>query len=130
MEQITMKRLAGGHPSILKYVAYFEDSEYLCIVTELMSTDLRELLCQLDQRLSEEQIKRLFHQVVEAVAHCHQNNIIHRDIKLDNFLVDSVNDNGDILLKLSDFGLACEYDPDDPPQKRCGSLFTIAPEIL
>ena len=38
--------------------------------------------------------------------------------------------NGDMILKLSDFGLACIYDEVDPPTKKCGSVLGVAPEIL
>ena len=67
--------------------------------------------------------------MVEAVAFCHKQNIIHRGIKLENFLVDT-DLNYDIIVKLSDFGLACYYDPDDPPNAKCGSMSTIAPEVM
>lgn len=33
-------------------------------------------------------------------------------------------------IKLTDFGIACVYDPADPPTKKCGTLTTVAPEIL
>lgn len=68
--------------------------------------------------------------MAEAVAQCHKEGIIHRDIKLDNFLVDPTTNNLDIVVKLSDFGLACRYNPEKPPTKKCGSLVTIAPEVL
>jgi len=41
-----------------------------------------------------------------AVNHCHQNNIIHRDIKLENFLVKTDNNTKIMIVKLSEFGLA------------------------
>ena len=67
--------------------------------------------------------------MVEAVAFCHSQNIIHRDIKFENFLIDATLC-GDALIKLTDFGLACKYDPNDPPTRKCGSLSVVAPEVL
>ena len=60
---------------------------------------------------------------------CHENNIVHRDVKLENFLVD-VTDDEQIWIKLSDFGLACNFQPDQPLTIKCGSILSIAPEML
>ena len=67
--------------------------------------------------------------MLRSVAHCHQNNIVHRDVKLENFLVDTTED-GQILIKLADFGLACEFDEEQPLTTKCGSLLSVAPEML
>ena len=67
--------------------------------------------------------------MVEAVAHCHSLNIIHRDIKLANFLID-VNENEETLIKLTDFGLSCKYDLNKPLTKKCGTLISISPEMI
>lgn len=63
--------------------------------------------------------------MVQAVNHLHSLNIIHRDIKLENFLV------GENLetIKIIDFGLATEYDPASPPSLVCGTLISAAPEM-
>ena len=117
------------HDNILRTKGYFEDTDYVIIIFELMSSDLRSLLVELDAPLTEQQIKEIFYQMVRAVDHCHSKNILHRDIKLENFLVDTTPD-GNILVKLSDFGLACKYEPDKPPTIKCGSVLSVAPEML
>ena len=48
------------HPNILKTKAYFEDTEYIIIAYELLSTDLRALLVELLAPLVEIQIKKIF----------------------------------------------------------------------
>lgn len=69
--------------------------------------------------------------MLKAVEHCHANNIIHRDVKMENFLASTNLDNFDSLkVKLSDFGLACHYKPEQPPSQKCGSVLAVAPEIL
>ena len=77
------------HPNILKTKAYFEDTEYLIIVYELLSSDLRALLVELKAPLAEIQIKDMFYQMLKAIEYCHEKNIVHRDIKMENFLLDS-----------------------------------------
>lgn len=67
--------------------------------------------------------------MLKSLEYCHKNNIVHRDVKLENFLVDS-DESGNINVKLSDFGLACKLEVDNPPTTKCGSILSVAPEML
>ena len=51
--------------------------------------------------LDEEKGKIIFRQVVEGIGHCHENKILHRDIKLDNILLDC-----NLGVKICDFGVS------------------------
>ena len=126
-EHFIMKSL--DHENILSCKGYFEDNDYIIIIYELMSSDLRSLLVELDAPLSEPQVKKIFHQMLLSIDHCHQRNIVHRDVKLENFLVDT-NADGNIIIKLSDFGLACKFEKEKPPTTKCGSILSVAPEML
>lgn len=117
------------HESILGYKGYYEDSDYLIIVSELMSSDLRALISELKDQMAESQIKDIIFQMLKSLEYCHKHNIVHRDIKLENFLVDC-DEFGNIFVKLSDFGLACKYEHDKPPTTKCGSILSVAPEML
>lgn len=55
-------------------------------------------------RLNEEEVSILAKQLFAALTYMHTERIVHRDIKLENILIDSRNDQ--ILLKLTDFGFA------------------------
>lgn len=73
--------------------------------------------------------------MVKAVAHCHSHDIIHRDVKLENFLIDVPDDSNienekEFVVKLTDFGLATKFDQENPPTQKCGSVITVAPEML
>lgn len=48
---------------------------------------------------------------------------------MENFLVDTTDDD-EIIIKLSDFGLACNFRPERPLTQKCGSIISIAPEML
>ena len=68
-----------------------------------------------------------------SVEHIHRNGLIHRDIKAENFLIkiDSIENNKPVArVTLTDFGLACQYDESEPPTKYCGTLTSMAPEVL
>lgn len=75
----------------------FED---LYIVTELMDTDLLQVI-RSSQNLSDEHIRYFVYQVLRALKYFHSANVLHRDLKPNNLLV---NENCD--LKICDFGLA------------------------
>ena len=61
--------------------------------------------------LSEKERKSIFYQSTRALAHMHKNGLMHRDIKLDNILVEIGEDCRTIEeLKLADFGMACTVD--------------------
>ena len=65
-----------------------------------------------------------------SIEYCHRQGIVHRDVKLENFLVDITQD-AQIIIKLTDFGLASRYNPDNQALTlMCGSLQAVAPEVL
>ena len=53
-----------GHPNILKRKAFYEDNDYVCIVFELMASDLRQFLIEHEAPMSEIVIKEIFYQMV------------------------------------------------------------------
>ncbi len=77
------------------------------------------------RRLPENTVKYIFKQIINAIHHLHSQNIIHRDIKLENILIDS-----NSFVKLCDFGVSREVRRGDLLSNKCGTLAYIAPEIL
>ena len=64
-----------------------------------------------------------------AIEYWHNRGIVHRDVKLENFLMDC-DENDGIVVKLSDFGLACRYKLGMPLRQKCGSILAVAPEMI
>jgi serine/threonine protein kinase len=58
-------------------------------------------LVKKSKSLSEEDTKYIFKKIAQAVAHCHCRSVLHRDIKLDNILLD-----GEGGVKICDFGVS------------------------
>lgn len=76
-------------------------------------------------KLNETTAKFIFKQIVEGLQFIHSQSIVHRDIKLDNILIDLNN-----TIKICDFGVSKLIRKGDVMQDQCGTPAYIAPEIL
>ncbi|KAK4524333.1 hypothetical protein GAYE_SCF03G2233 [Galdieria yellowstonensis] len=96
------------------------------LVFEYLEHDLAGLMDTPTVHFTEAQVKCLLFQLVEGLKHCHENRVIHRDIKASNLLI---SDKG--LLKLGDFGLARHLgDEGRKYTNRVVTLWYRAPELL
>lgn len=80
------------------------------------------------KRLTEESAKFFFIQMCEAIKYLHDKGITHRDIKPDNILLASEDD--ETLLKVTDFGLSKFVKKNSIMKTLCGTPQYVAPEIL
>eukprot|EP00891_Asterochloris_glomerata_P000786 jgi/Astpho2/786/Aster-00642 len=97
------------HENIVDLLEAFRRKGKLYLVFEYVDKNLLEVLEEVPQGFSPEQVQQYVYQLVKAVAWCHQHNIVHRDIKPENLLIDPLRQSGpDEVghLKLCDFGFA------------------------
>ena len=92
------------HPNIVRLIEAFTDMNYFCLVTELCKG--RDLISDLKMRKSYSETEAAFiiWQIIIAVSYCHKRDVCHRDIKLDNIIVDDR-----LSIKLIDFGFAKKW---------------------
>ena len=93
------------------------------IVMEFVQGGLLFDLCQTMGAMGEDAGRFFLHQMLESVEYMHSRRVVHRDLKLENILID---DNLD--LKLADFGFACYKNIDSLKSYR-GTMTYMAPEI-
>ncbi len=111
--------------SILKCYEFFRTSQNYCFVMEYAYTNVMTILLK-KQRLSMDELRCAFSQMALAVSIVHSKDIIHHDIKPENFLM--VNPNGTI--KLSDFGISYHVPENQLCFALCGTPRYMAPEIV
>jgi len=93
------------------------------IVMEFVQGGLLFDLCQTMGAMGEDAGRFFLHQMLDSVEYMHSRRVVHRDLKLENILVDD-----NLNLKLADFGFAC-YKNIDTLKSYRGTMTYMAPEI-
>ncbi|KAJ3304524.1 Map microtubule affinity-regulating kinase [Kappamyces sp. JEL0829] len=113
------------HPNIIKLFEVMETKKSLFLILEYASGgEFLEYIIS-HGRLDESEAKSYTKQLISALEHSHSHNIVHRDLKAENFLLDA-----NMELKISDFGLSNFYDSKSLLQTCCGSPVYSAPELI
>ena len=115
-----------NHPNITKILEMFEDEKYILIIMEYINGGNLFSFVKKRRKLSEKISKFLFRQIILGINHIHSQNIVHRDIKLENILIDINN-----TIKICDFGIGrILSSPDELLYDQCGTPMYMPPEIL
>ena len=126
-----MKRVSMGHANILTLVDYFETMNNLYLITDLaLGGELFDRICR-KGNYSERDAAVVLRQVISALTYLHENGIVHRDIKAENILFRTPEDDADVLI--TDFGLSrviTEEGSDEVLTTTCGTPAYMAPEIF
>ena len=114
-----------SHPHIMHVYELIESQDGIYIVMEYIpGGELYDSLIS-RERYTEHEARTLFQQLLYALQYCHAHGVVHRDIKLENIMLD---EHGDV--KLIDFGLANYVRDGTFLTTSCGSVNYAAPEIL
>ncbi|KAM6929012.1 NUAK family SNF1-like kinase 1 [Lycodopsis pacificus] len=113
------------HSNIIRFHEVFESRDKIVIVMEFASRGELYDYIQERRRLPESEARSIFRQITSAVHYCHKNGVVHRDLKLENILLDQ-----DFNVKLADFGLSNHFQRGALLQTYCGSPLYAAPEIV
>ena len=123
--EVGIMNYLAGHPNIIRLVDVFESEVAIFIVQEICTGGT---LGQLRIPLSEHRAALLFRGIIKSVMHCHQRGVLHRDVKLDNFMLSD--DSPEAIVKLGDFGFAHFLRRDQRMNEAVGSPYFMAPETL
>eukprot|EP00268_Persea_americana_P033296 TRINITY_DN32989_c0_g2_i3.p1 TRINITY_DN32989_c0_g2~~TRINITY_DN32989_c0_g2_i3.p1 ORF type:complete len:220 (+),score=42.19 TRINITY_DN32989_c0_g2_i3:132-791(+) len=115
------------HPNIVRFKEVLLTPTHLAIVMEYAAGgELFERICNAG-RFSEDEARFFFQQLISGVSCCHSMQICHRDLKLENTLLD-----GSLAprLKICDFGYSKSSVLHSQPKSAVGTPAYIAPEVL
>lgn len=118
------------HPNIVRLEEVYESLNEIYLVMELCTGG--ELFDRLDEQpdyhYTEQDCARLVKQMLNAVRYLHSKGIVHRDLKLENFLFQSIESDSD--LKMIDFGLSKHFETGEIHNEAVGTPYTVAPEVI
>ncbi|KAL0000299.1 hypothetical protein SO802_019901 [Lithocarpus litseifolius] len=122
--EIEILRLLS-HPHIIRLYEVIDTPKEIYLVMEYANKgDLLKYILG-KGILQEEEARKIFQQIISGVEHCHENNVVHRDLKPDNLLLDSERN-----VKITDFGLSNIMSDGQGLNTRCGSPDYVAPEVI
>lgn len=131
VEREVLNHRALHHPHVIEYKKVFRVQGYLVIVMEHANGgDLYDFVVQRG-RLSENDARTMYQQLIIAVDYCHKRHVASRDIKCENLLLHYHNRESRCpLLKLCDFGYSCRKAVQTDPTSIVGSLDYMPPEVI
>jgi len=124
MQEFSILKLMK-HQSVIRLYETFESKKHILFIIELCAGGDLLNYVRKRRRLKEITAKYVFKQIIDGLNYIHSKGILHRDIKLDNILL---NANGDI--KICDFGVSKVEKKGEKMFEQCGTPAYIAPEIL
>ena len=124
-QEILFLKSISNQKYLVKLFEVFEDETNIYLVLEYYPHGDLITFFKNRELLNEDQLRPLFLKIVKAVEQLHKLSIIHRDIKMDNILLDK---NLDPIL--CDFGISSMYHPNKPILDTGGTPAYLAPEVI
>ena len=117
------------HPNIIKIFELYDTESDFYIVQELCNGG--DLFSKIKDEGGQSEITTgiIIFQILSAVNYLHQRNLMHRDLKLENILLENSQYSNNIYVKIIDFGTAKFYS-NNKEKEITGTPFYIAPEVL
>lgn len=124
-----VKILQGlNHPNVVRFFDFYEDAHFLYVSMELCKGgEVFNKILEL-KRFSEADAATVTKQMCTAIDHIHKAQIMHRDVKAENFLLSDSSPTS--AVKMIDFGMAVRFEHGQTFQDLCGSPHYLAPELI
>ena len=113
------------HPHIIRVYEVIDTPTDIFLVNEYVSGGLLFDYIVLKRRLSADEARNFFHQIISGVEYCHFQKIVHRDLKPEHLLLDA-----NLNIKIAAFGSSTKMRDGEFLRTSCGSPHYAAPEII
>lgn len=130
MNEIRVHWSLENCPGVLDLIAMHEDSDMIYLVLEYQPQGTLMSTLEKQPFLNEAEVRVIMEQVLLALDFLMIKKIVHRDIKLENILIKSIEDNTEHEVRIADFGLAVFTPNDEAIHHKCGSPGYVAPEVF
>lgn len=127
LREISSMNKLSHHPHILKLHRVEKTNDYMQLLIDYMPGGDLLRFCRTNKHIPEHDVQVFMQELMETLAFVHSRGIVHRDLKLENILLE--NKYSLKGFKIADFGFAVD-DRESSMLSRCGSPGYIAPEIL
>ena len=116
-----------NHASIVRLFEAIDSPNYVYLVMEFVQGESlhAHLKATQNRRFSEEKAKSIIKQLLSILSYLHARSVTHRDIKLENIIIDKRG-----IIKLIDFGFCCCSSPEVRLKIFCGTPSYMCPEIV
>jgi serine/threonine protein kinase len=124
-KEINILKQIPPHPNIIRLFEIFQDTDYYYLVFEY--APLGDLVSYFfkEDLFPEEKLRDFYGKFLRGLEHIHKANIIHRDIKPDNILMDA-----NFNPKIADFGISNFYNKDEIIEDTGGTPLYLSPEVI
>jgi len=112
------------HPNIIQLLEVYEYRKRIYLLMELCEGGPLQI-----KLYTEAQTCHIMGQILRALVYLHEQNIVHRDIKMENIVLENFIDEYPTV-KLIDFGLSQVYTCSEKLRAVCGTIYTLAPEVI
>lgn len=122
-----------NHVNIIHLEEVFETAEKMFLIMELCTNGALDEVLKEKGCFTEKEALEIFQQLTSAVSYMHENDITHRDLKLDNVLLARSTEKYEYLIKLADFGLSYtrgDSGSDYMMVQAVGTPIYMAPEVI
>ncbi|CAI7813290.1 unnamed protein product [Closterium sp. NIES-54] len=127
-EAAILAHLSTGYVGIATLIDQYEDATCVHFILQLCTGGMLYDGIKAEGSYSEQQAAGMVRQIVQAVQYMHGRGVMHRDLKLENFLL--LHPGDDAPLMAIDFGLSTFFEPGQRFKEVVGSAYYVAPEVL
>ncbi|CAJ1445895.1 unnamed protein product, partial [Effrenium voratum] len=126
LDEVAVWKILGRHPNVVWLHDMRQEANVYFIIMEVCPRALSDRVMS-SPKWTAAELMNDFQQALLGIQHMHVKRIVHRDIKVQNFLYGGPDGR---TLKLADFGLSVEIHPGGKLEAVCGSPAFMAPEMV